>query len=129
MDTDTLKRICQNGSVTDLTARKAVRYAEIGSAANLAYHFGLCQALMKEAFVTCDQIGPLAVLRTTAIDGVNERVVCHHPGAPYSISPSSRTNRIGLALANSGNLPISISSSIGICETFSASLLAYMYGV
>jgi hypothetical protein len=52
MDTDTLKRICQNGSVADFTARKAVMYAEIGSAANLAYHFGLCQALMKEALVT-----------------------------------------------------------------------------
>ena len=52
MDTDTLKRICQNGSVADFTARKAVMYAEIGTAANFAYHFGLCQALMKEALVT-----------------------------------------------------------------------------
>ena len=57
-------------------------YAEIGTAANFAYHFGLCQALMKEALVTWDQIGPLAVLSTTAIEGVSERVVCHQPGAP-----------------------------------------------
>jgi hypothetical protein len=38
-----LKRIS-----ADLNARKAVMYTQIGIAADLAYHFGLCQALTNE---------------------------------------------------------------------------------
>src|SRR5262249_55617852 len=104
-------------------------YAAIGSAIGLAYHLGCRHKRKKEDFVTADQIGPFAVLNTTAMEDVSALVVCHQPGAPYNISPSSRIKRNGVAFANSGNRSRSTSRSMGMSEIFSDAELGYMYGV
>src|SRR5262249_53762659 len=98
-------------------------------AAGLTYHLGFRHALKNADFVTCGHMGPLAVLNTTAIDAVKARVVCHQPGAPYSISPCSTMILSGCAFANSGNRTKSVSVSIGILEILSVSSLGYMYVV
>lgn len=72
----------QKGSTIDFTALKAVILAATGTAAGRTYHLGWRSSRRNEDFVTFDQMGPLAVLKTTAIEGVKARVVCHHPGAP-----------------------------------------------